>query len=84
MNTGNAFWLWVRETEAVSPSIRHLIEPDRKWFAYAKKSHDGTASRCYYGETFLSAAMRCYVASKLGYKIEVPDELVKTGESCAM
>lgn len=29
-----------------------------------------------YGPTPLIAAMRCYVASKLGDKIEVPDELV--------
>lgn len=29
-----------------------------------------------YGETPLIAAMRCYVASKLGDEIEIPDELV--------
>jgi len=29
-----------------------------------------------YGETPLVAAMRCYVASKLGDEIEVPDELM--------
>jgi hypothetical protein len=27
------------------------------------------------GETILVAAMRCYVASKLGYNVEVPNEL---------
>jgi hypothetical protein len=29
-----------------------------------------------YGETPLIAAMRCYVASKLGDEVEVPDELI--------
>lgn len=29
-----------------------------------------------YGETPLEAAMRCYVASKLGDEIEVPEELL--------
>ena len=29
-----------------------------------------------YGETALIAAMRCYVASKLGDTVEVPDELM--------
>ncbi len=30
----------------------------------------------YYGSTPLIAAMRCYVASKLGDEVEVPDESV--------
>ena len=30
------------------------------------------------GETPLIAAMRCYVASKLGDEVEVPDELLQT------
>ena len=30
----------------------------------------------YYGETPLIAAMRCYVALKLGNEVEVPDELL--------
>jgi hypothetical protein len=29
----------------------------------------------FYGDTPLIAAMRCYVASKLGEEVEVPDEL---------
>lgn len=32
---------------------------------------------CMYGPTPLIAAMRCYVASKLGQEIDVPDELLK-------
>ena len=29
------------------------------------------------GPTPLIAAMRCFVASKLGYEVEIPDELIK-------
>ena len=32
--------------------------------------------RTYYGPTHLIAAMRCYVASKLGDEVEVPVELL--------
>lgn len=32
---------------------------------------------CEYGPTPLIAAMRCYVVSKLGNVVEVPDELIK-------
>jgi hypothetical protein len=35
---------------------------------------------CLYGDTPLIAAMRCYVASKLGDNIEIPEELTQ-GES---
>jgi len=30
----------------------------------------------YSGDTPLEAAMRCYVASKLGEEVEIPDELI--------
>lgn len=67
--------LWVRESAVASPAVAHLVTPDKKWFAYAQRSHDGTAAKCYYGATFLIAAMRCYVASRLGDEVKVPDEL---------
>ena len=41
---------------------------DNKWNAMAEKECQG--------ETPLVAAMRCYVASKLGDEVEVPDELL--------
>lgn len=66
----------VRESAVVSPAIAHLVTPDKKWFSYAKNSHDGSAPHCYYGETFLIAAMRCYVASQLGDEVEVPEEIL--------
>lgn len=36
-----------------------------------------------YGETYLVAAMRCFVASKLGDEVEVPDGLVD-GEQASL
>lgn len=62
--------LWVRESAVAGPAVAHL-----KWFAYASRQYDGDRS-CYYGETFLIAAMRCFVASKLGSVVEVPEVLV--------
>ncbi|WP_321935355.1 phage protein NinX family protein [Paraburkholderia sp. J8-2] len=37
---------------------------------------DGKRESRYYGETALIAAMRCYVASKLGENVDVPADLV--------
>jgi hypothetical protein len=34
-----------------------------------------TEAKRYYGKTLLEAAMRCYVASKLGDEVEIPQEL---------
>ena len=34
-----------------------------------------TAHKVSYGPTYLIAAMRCYVASKLGDEVEIPEEL---------
>lgn len=43
------------------------------WRAFAYNKH-GTH---YFGPTSLIAAMRCYVASKLGDEVDVPEELLK-------
>jgi hypothetical protein len=45
-----------------------------RWIAYM-----GGAGNSYarYSLTPLAAAMRCYVASKLGEDIEIPEELIK-------
>ena len=39
--------------------------------------HLGYIQPTHYGPTPLIAAMRCYVASKLGDEVDVPDELVE-------
>lgn len=36
-----------------------------------------TEAQRYYGKTLLEAAMRCYVASKLGDEVEIPTELTQ-------
>ena len=45
--------------------------PDEPWF-----SEMDDAGGMWHGQTPLIAAMRCYVASKLGDEIEVPEELI--------
>ena len=44
------------------------------WLAYTHENHQGRQADAD-GDTPLIAAMRCYVASKLGDEVEVPDEL---------
>lgn len=50
------------------------IRPDNGWAA-AMYWPDGR-SQWHEGETPLIAAMRCYVASKLGDTVEIPEELL--------
>lgn len=47
-------------------------QPD--WAAYIAIC-DGLTDRMLFGPTPLIAAMRCYVASKLGDEVEIPEEL---------
>jgi hypothetical protein len=56
---------------------RLLIQPElgkegagNAWYCVAITPHDA------YGETPLVAAMRCYLVSKLGDEIDVPEELL--------
>jgi hypothetical protein len=46
-----------------------LYEHDLRWVAVPQKGIES------YGPTPLIAAMRCYVASKLGAEIDIPKEL---------
>ena len=56
-------------TQRNEPGFRP--HPDRMWHA-----HMDTRVYVGYGPTPLIAAMRCYVASRMGDTIEVPDALV--------
>jgi hypothetical protein len=47
------------------------------WDGAAWCASDNVNPIACYGPTPLIAAMRCYVASKLGHEIEIPDELAK-------
>lgn len=60
---------------------REGIEVGRQhdeWIACSEVADDGNWDKnvCY-GPTPLIAAMRCYVTSKLGDEVEIPDELNK-------
>lgn len=46
-----------------------------KWDA-SQRNVNGACVRSQFGPTPLIAAMRCYVASRLGDEVEIPDELV--------
>jgi hypothetical protein len=48
---------------------------DIRWHC---QQHDSANDCAQYGSTPLEAAMRCYVASKLGNEVDIPDELMKT------
>lgn len=48
-----------------------LFMRDEQWFAYSSNS----TPEDFHGDTPLIAAMRCYVASKLGHEVEIPVEL---------
>ena len=50
-------------------SLQHIQSPEWEWAASADGGNAG------YGPTPLIAAMRCYVASKLGDEAEIPEEL---------
>ena len=60
------------ERENISVGYQgHLGVPlDSLWYATNR------ADACGFGQTPLIAAMRCYVASKLGNQINVPEELL--------
>lgn len=60
------------ERENISVGYQgHLgVPPDSLWYATDR------GDACGFGRTPLIAAMRCFVASKLGDTAEVPDELV--------
>jgi hypothetical protein len=47
----------------------------RKWEASGSITAKGAGYRFAYGPTPLIAAMRCYVVSKLGDTVDIPEEL---------
>jgi len=49
-------------------------KPESKWEAHI---HNYDGDWIAFGPTLLIAAMRCYVVSKLGDEIEIPNELAK-------
>lgn len=47
------------------------------WMASCQYNYADEKEFLTLGDTPLIAAMRCYVASKLGYEVEIPDALVR-------
>ena len=58
-----------REKLFVKPTI------NKGWRSYQRDPFGNGICHSQYGPTPLIAAMRCYVASKLGDEVEVPDEM---------
>lgn len=73
--------LFSRKWEAGGPIIeREKISPgwsiEGHWGAYRFDPEDELeATFMHFGPTPLIAAMRCYVASKLGEEVDIPEEL---------
>ena len=57
--------------------ISVALERGEPWAAWSKAAFRDDAEAFGYGITPLVAAMRCYVASKLGDDVAVPEELAK-------
>lgn len=62
-------WEWLDLTPWPNES-----REDMRWHC---RQHDSSGDCTQYGPTALIAAMRCYVASKLGDTVEIPEELLK-------
>jgi hypothetical protein len=62
------FWMW-----GGRPDYR---PGELQCVSMAAIVHGGTQHKTWFGKTKLIAAMRCYVASKLGGEIEIPKELL--------
>ena len=68
-------WGWATDWAQGGPLIeRNLItifRHDEEWFAHSQLS----TPEDFHGDTPLIAAMRCYVASKLGDAIDIPEDV---------
>lgn len=58
-------------------TVKHVIPATRDsiWQAFPSRSAKGASGKWGIGPTPLVASMRCYVASKLGEEVEIPEEL---------
>ena len=67
---------WSQAGPIIEREIITLIHPRWDgWTAHKYDEHDDEESYTLDGPTPLVAAMRCYVASKLGDEVDVPGEL---------
>ena len=68
---------WTRGGPLIERECIDIMFEGPEWYAYMRyEASDGYNRTLQYdGQTPLIAAMRCYVASKLGGEIDVPEEL---------
>ena len=66
----------ILEREGISISSPRPEEDDRDWQARALSVSSFMSREYKKGDTPLEAAMRCYVTSKLGDEVEIPEELL--------
>ena len=62
---------WAQGGPIIEREKIEIFIRDEEWFAYSSRS----TPEDFHGPTPLIAAMRCYVASKLGDEVEIPEEL---------
>ena len=63
------------EREGISLSYLYVTDDPFRWAATQKPTLKKVKPDSVYGPTPLIAAMRCYVASRLGDEVEIPEEL---------
>ena len=63
------------EREGISLLYLYVTDDPFRWAATQKPSIKNLKPNSIYGPTLIIAAMRCYVASKLGDEVEIPEEL---------
>ena len=63
---------WAQGGPLIERNLITIFRHDEEWFAHSQLS----MPEDFPGDTPLIAAMRCYVASKLGDEVDVPEELV--------
>lgn len=69
--------MWpIIEREEIGTRRNVPCSKGREWEASPSPTAKGAGGAWGYGSTSLVAAARCYVASKLGETVEVPEELV--------
>lgn len=73
---GNPSTNWATGGPIIEHSKMGFSPWGREWRAWIYWRGSFRPGSMYYGDTPLIAAMRCYVASKLGDTVDIPDELV--------
>ena len=78
---------WSQGGPIIEREVNVLERRDGYWYAWRAKRNDGYATTTFatvpssrevwaHGSTPLIAAMRCFVASKLGDEVDVPEKLL--------